>query len=62
MTCSAIRITVLYDDGMESTFIRRPDGSWTLDIKDLPVRISEYDGPNILRVIGNALGTHEVAP
>lgn len=62
MTTSAVRITVVYDDGMESTFIRQPDGSWVLYIKDLPVRVTEYDEPNVLRVIGNALGTHEVAP
>jgi hypothetical protein len=62
MTSSAICINIVYEDGMESTFIRRPDGSWVLDIKGLSVRVTEYDGPNILRVIGNALGTHEVAP
>jgi len=54
-----MRITISYDDGTVGEFTRQPDGSWHQVLDGL--RITDYDPPNVMRVLANAVGTSEVA-
>ena len=55
----AMRITVEWGDGDVGRFERQPDGSWVQHIAGLAV--TDYDGPNVLRVLATAVGTKEIA-
>lgn len=58
----AARITIEYADGTVGRFTRYPDGNWQQRIDGVPVTVTGYDGPNVLRVLANAIGTREIAP
>jgi hypothetical protein len=64
-TAAATRIEVTYEDGTVSTFTRDsaavPRGEWVLNHGGLPLAVTGYDPPNVLRVLSNALGTKEIA-
>ena len=57
---SATAITIVYEDGLVGLFTRQPDGSWIQHIDGL--RVTKYDGPNVMRVLSAAVGTREIAP
>lgn len=55
----ALRITIEYPDGVVGCFIQLPNGGWDQVIDGL--RVTGYDGPNVMRVLSNAVGTKEIA-
>jgi len=52
-------IAITYPDGVAGTFARQRGGSWHQVIDGL--RVTGYDGPNVMRVLANAVGTKEIA-
>ena len=54
------RIEITYDDGMVATFTKQGDGSWIQNI-DGDFAITDYDPPNVLRVLSAGLGTRKIA-
>jgi hypothetical protein len=57
----SIKITVEYEDGLVGVFERQPDDTWHQTGLDAHLRITDYDGPNVMRVLANGIGTREVA-
>lgn len=60
----AVRVTIEWDDGMQHDFERQPGGHWDLALSEPEhgtLRVTGYDGPNLMRVLGAAAETTEVA-
>jgi hypothetical protein len=52
-------ITIEYTDGNKGVFEPQEDGSWHQTISGM--RVTGYDGPNVMRVLAAQVGTKEIA-